>query len=193
MSRETSWKLCLLPERHPGLTEAKAVTLCECAGVCLQRHHRSPTELDLRIHEDVSKRAVTWVPPTARERNANRNAVDATCEGAYAIALLCLEHELTLVAVGRAEQGSGADWYVAPPGRGLDDAGEPNPDDPAILRLEVGGHDDRPSLPHELKLKVQQLRAGKSAVPGIAAVIGFKKARVLIHTGVTSGTPEGAG
>ncbi|MEP7121846.1 MAG: hypothetical protein ABJE95_13080 [Byssovorax sp.] len=134
-----------------------------------------------------SAHSVLWAAPTARDRNANRNAVDATCDGAYAIALMCLERKLDLVAVGRAEQGSGADWYVAPPGRGLDDAGEPNLDDPAIVRLEVGGHDHRSSLQYELKLKVRQLSAGASPVPGIAAIIGFKKARVLIQTNVPAG------
>lgn len=128
-----------------------------------------------------------------RDRNSNRNAKDATCEGAYAVALMCLERKLELVAVGRAEEGSGADWYVAPPGLGLDEMGEPNPDDPATLWLEVGGHDHRPSLPYELKLKVRQLQAGASAVPGIAAVIGFKMARVLIQTDVLPGGPATLG
>ncbi len=137
--------------------------------------------------------SVTWAAPTVRDHNANRNAIDATCDGAYAVALMCLEHRLDLVAVGRAEQGSGADWYVAPPGCGIDEAGEPNLDDPTILRLEVGGHDHRPSLPYELKLKVRQMRVGVSTVPGIAAIIGFKKARVLIQTNVLAGEPANLG
>jgi hypothetical protein len=184
------WNLCLLPASHPGLSEAKAVAMCAAACVCLIRHHRSPTPIDVKLDDaPASQHAMTWAAPTVRDSNSNANAIDATSEGAYAVALMCLERRLDLVAIGRAEQGSGADWYVAPPGRGVDETGEPNLDDPAILRLEVGGHDHRPSLPYELKLKVQQLQAGASAVPGIAAIIGFKKARVLIQTNVIGRGP----
>jgi hypothetical protein len=136
------------------------------------------------VNAEVSERSVRWKAPTARESRANMNANDATCEGAYAVTLVCLERMLDLVAVGRAEVRSGADWYVAPPGRGVDEDGAPNPDDPEIRRVEVGGHDDRDSLPYELKLKVQQLQAGASAVPGIAAIVGFKKRKVLLQTNV---------
>lgn len=190
MAGDTTWNLCLLPASHPGLSEPKALAMCAAACVCLHRHHRSPTKLDVKIDDAPgSKHAVTWAAPTVRDRSSNSNAIDATCEGAYAVALMCLERSLDLVAIGRAEQGSGADWYVAPPGCGLDETGEPNLDDPAILRLEVGGHDHRPGLSYELKLKVQQLQAGASAVPGIAAIIGFRKARVLIQTNVIPGGP----
>jgi hypothetical protein len=189
MPGDATWNLSLLPANHPGLTEAKAATLCAAACVCLDRHHRSPTSIDVHLDAAASRHSMAWAAPTVRDRNANRNEIDATCEGAYAVALMCLERKLDLVVVGRAEQGSGADWYVAPPGRGLNEAGEPNPDDPAILRLEVGGHDDRSDLPYKLKLKVRQLQAGASAVPGIAAIIGFKKARILIQTNVSPGGP----
>lgn len=180
MGEEATWTLGLSPETHPGLTLDKAASLCASARVCMSRHHRSPHALEVHIDEAVSTHATSWAAPTAREMRANGNALDATCDGAYAVTLMCLERKLDLVAVGRAEHGSGADWYVAPPGRGLDETGAPNPDDPAILRLEVGGHDDRPSLPHELSRKLVQLRRGSSGVPGIAAVVGFKRARVLI-------------
>jgi hypothetical protein len=187
MSEEATWTLGLSPETHPGLTEEKAATLCTSARVCLYRHHRPPTGIEVHVDDVVSKHVTTWAAPTAREKRVNGNALDAACDGAYAIALMCLERKLALVAVGRAEHRSGADWYIAPPGRGLDEAGAPNPDDPMVLRLEVGGHDDRPSLPYELKCKVEQLRLGSSAVPGIAAIVGFKKARVLIE-----GAPRGS-
>jgi hypothetical protein len=190
MSEDAAWNLTLTPARHPGLTEAKAVALCATACVCLHRHHRSPTTITTTIDAGPSaEHSVAWAAPTVRDHNANRNAIDASCEGGYAVALMCLERRLDLVAVGRAEQGTGADWYVAPPGRGVDEAGWPNLEDPAILRLEVGGHDHRPSLPYELKLKVRQLQVGASTVPGIAAIIGFKKAQVLIQTNVLAVEP----
>jgi hypothetical protein len=91
---------------------------------------------------------------------------------------------MRLVAVGRAEHATGADWYVAPADKGITEDGAPNLDDPEVMRLEVGGHDDRPSLPYELKLKTQQLARGASSIPGIAAIVGFRKARVLIRTNI---------
>lgn len=188
-STNPTWNLCLLPANHPGLTEAVALAMCASACVCLHRHHRPGTKaFKVTVDGSASTHGVTWGRPTTREENVNRNADDASRDGGYALALVCLERMRDLVAVGRAEKGTGADWYVAPPGHGVDPLGRPDLDDPAVRRLEVGGHDDRPSLPYELKLKVKQLASGRSSIPGIAAVVGFEKARVLIHTGVTAGS-----
>src|SRR5690348_8647198 len=117
MPGDISWDLYLPPASHPGLSEAKALGLCTSACVCLHRHHAPPTKINVKI--DITPSAVhsvIWAAPTVRDRNSNRNAVDATCDGAYAIALMCLERKLDLGAIARAEQGSGADWYVVPPG-----------------------------------------------------------------------------
>ncbi|AUX22418.1 uncharacterized protein SOCEGT47_029210 [Sorangium cellulosum] len=154
----------------------------------MDRHHKSPTTLRVaRDEEPVTEPELAWSEPTQPERNANANRRDATCDGAYAVALVCLERQMNLVAVARAEDLTGADWYVAPAGKGTTEAGAPNLDDPDLMRLEVGGHDDRPSLPHELKIKVHQLQAGKSSIPGIAVVVGFKKAQLVIRTNVLPG------
>lgn len=188
-STTETWNLCLLPANHPGVTEALAFAMCASACVCLHRHHRTGTRpFQVKVDGSESMQSITWSQPTTRERNANRNTDDASRDGGYALTLLCLEHTCDLVAIGRAEKGTGADWYVAPPGHGVDPLGEPDLDDPTVRRLEVGGHDDRPSLPYELKLKVQQLARGRSSIPGIAGVVGFKKALVLIQTGVSTGS-----
>ncbi|WP_437786660.1 hypothetical protein [Sorangium sp. So ce1097] len=139
------------------------------------------------MDESTCNRFITWTDPSQRHINSNRNNLDATRDGAYAVALVCLEKQLNLVAVCRAEERTGADWYVAPPGRGVLDSGIPDLDDPAVVRLEVGGHDDRSSLAYELKEKVRQLEVGDSDKTGVAAVVGFKKARILIQTGVGAG------
>jgi hypothetical protein len=181
----TFWALRLNPAQHPGLFEALAGALCASARVCLNRHHTSPTRLSIQLDGDEpAEHELDWANPTQSERNANANHLDAARDGGYAVALVCLEQRMRLVAVGRAEHATGADWYVAPADSGITEDGAPNLDDPEVMRLEVGGHDDRPSLPYELKLKTQQLGRGKSAIPGIAAIVGFKKARVLIATNI---------
>lgn len=189
MSGNSPWNLCLLPADHPGLTEALAASMCASACVCLHRHHESPTRIEVRHDARTSEHLLHWSTPTIREKNANRNDIEATRDGAYAVALLCLQRHLNLVAVGRAEHGTGADWYVAPPGKGVL-GGTPDLDDPYVRRLEIGGHDDRSSLPYELSLKVQQLKAGKSNIEGIATIVGFKRAHVLIQTDVLTAAPS---
>jgi hypothetical protein len=182
------WQLYLRSAVHPGLDEARANALCASARVCLHRHHHPPTLLSVsRDDAPATQHPLAWSEPTQPERNANANRRDATCDGAYAVALVCLERQMNLVAVARAEDLTGADWYVAPAGKGTTETGSPNLDDPDVMRLEVGGHDDRPSLSHALKLKVRQLEAGESSMPGIAVVVGFKKAHLVIRTNVLSG------
>jgi hypothetical protein len=181
---ETEWLLHLLHTTHPGLSEQSAGALCASACVCLYRHHISPTRIKVYVDQDPFSPMITWKNPTQRDHNSNANRLDATRDGAYAVALICLERKLNLVTVGRAEELTGADWYVAPPGKGTTEMGAPNLDDPSVTRLEVGGHDDRSSLPYELKEKVKQLERGDANRPGIAAVVGFKKACVLIQTNV---------
>lgn len=93
------------------------------------------------------------------------------------------ERRLGLFATCRAEDHTGADWYVASSDY-VADTEVPNLDHPSVRRLEVGGHDDRPSLQYELDQKVRQIRAGASDKIGIAAVVGFQKAKILIETDV---------
>lgn len=188
------WELALTMKRHPGLTEGRATSLCESARVCLHAHrHASPTKLSVHTRErggvevEDSEHVLAWMEPTQRERNVNLNRRDAARDGAYAVALLCLERKLGLVAVGQARDLSGADWIVAPQGQGLTEEGGPNLDDPSVRRVEVGGHGTSRRLPYELELKVRQLEAADSETPGIAVVVGFLAARVLLCTNVLPG------
>ena len=186
------WELILLETKHPGLSQACADTYCSSARVCLDVHHSPPTTFRL-VHRDGqygddldSRYILGWSKPTQRERNANLNHLDAARDGAYAIAFICLEHTKDFVVISRAHHGTGADWYVAPIGRGTTEAGEPDLEDPAVRRLEVGGHGGRRSLPYELSQKIEQLIRGRSEIPGLAVVVGFKQAQLMVCTGVVS-------
>ena len=68
----------------------------------------------------------------------------------------------------RAETGTGADYYIAPAGRGVDDLED-------CLRLEVSGvdHGDEKEVLKRLSAKVRQARAGSSSLPAVAGVFGF--------------------
>ena len=90
-----------------------------------------------------------------------------------------MEARLNLLAIGRAGEGDGADWYVAPPGRGLDSDGRPDLDDPEVVALEVSGQDTG-SVGARLTQKIAQVGAGNAPTPGMAAVVGFERAVVHV-------------
>jgi hypothetical protein len=187
------WELELPTALHPGLPAGRAMSLCESARVCLHKHHTPPTRLGVEARErggvgrESSEHVLAWAEPSQREHNANLNRRDAARDGAYAVALVCLERKLGLVAVGQARDLTGADWIVAPAGQGITEDGGPNLDDPTVRRVEVGGHGTKRPLPYELELKVRQLEAADSGTPGIAVVVGFVAARILMCTNVLSG------
>ena len=118
--------------RHVGLTKPLADSYSEAASVCLNRHHRSPTQFTISCVEQESHALATWMEPTQRILNAWRNDIDTTEAGACACALAALELSLGLVAVCRAETRTGADYYLAQSGDQLDDLED-------CLRLEVSG------------------------------------------------------
>jgi hypothetical protein len=167
---------------HRGLTSELSGALCQAASVCLARHHRPPTDFTVRVDAAEAKQSVQWEMPSPAARHSNANASDAIRDGAYAISLLFVEHCLHLVAIGRAEEATGADWYIAPFGEGFDANGEPNIDAPGVFRLEVSGQ-ELGRIGARLTQKPEQLRKGKSSLPGIAAVVGFERTLVEIAHG----------
>ena len=124
--------------------------------------------------------ALHWSPATPRALIAHRYEYDATKDGAYAISLKSIEHRLSLVAVGQAESGTGADWYLQPVDMAeINESGFPNLDAPNSDRLEVSGKNIG-AIGHRTAAKRKQLKAGVSDLPGIAAVVGFERAMVRI-------------
>ena len=70
--------------------------------------------------------------------------------------------------MGRAEQESGADYYVAPRGASTDDLEE-------WIRFEVSGVNvgSDAAIRRRLKDKLDQLGRAADETPGIAGVVGF--------------------
>ena len=174
-------KLIDLHINHPGLTKHTAGSFCEAASVCMSEFHLSPSFLNINLEKEAHVSKLTWPAVDARTRNSQANHLDATCNGAYAVSFICVERTMQLVVIGRAEELSGADWYVAPVGAGIDDFGGPDLDDPAVKRLEVSGRLEGP-IGARLTEKKTQLRKGKSSIPGIASVVRFDKPQVIIES-----------
>jgi hypothetical protein len=164
-----------LHERHPGLTQAVADSYAEAASVCLSRHHQSPVTLSLQHGNDEELRVVHYAVPDERVRRAHQNEIDATEAGAYGVSLAAVEAVAGLVAVGRAETLTGADWYIAPNSADIEDL-------EGCIRLEVSGINAGASsdVKRRLREKLAQTARGASNLPAIAAVVGFKVLEVAI-------------
>ena len=164
-----------MDQRHVGLTKPIADSYTEAATVCLDRHHHSPAEFHLHRSGSRSPTTVQWPSTDARARAAWANTTDATEQGAYACALAAIELAAGLVAVRRAETLTGADYYVAPPGNSPDDLED-------CLRLEVSGVDHGPeaTIERRLREKLDQASAGKSNLPAVAGIVGFKARLIML-------------
>ena len=160
-----------MASRHPGLTEAIADHYLEAARICLDRHHQPPIDFDVEYDGDLKRAKTDWQPADSRARNAWANEIDATEAGAYACALAAAELAMGMVAVHRAEQGDGADYYIAP-------NDERRNDRSFWRRLEVSGIGtdiDAPGLINQrVRDKIAQLANARHARPGTAGVVGFK-------------------
>jgi hypothetical protein len=176
--------LASLSERHRGITPEIGAAYAQAAGVCLSRHYQPPVAVRVTAdaREDVQYRT-EWSLLTQHELDAWGNRDDATRDGAYCMALAGIEQHLGLVAIGRAPVGSGADYYVGPPGS------EVNPLDGLLdlenaFRLEVSGIDSADGearILARVREKVEQARSGKSNLPAIAGVVAFNLLRIVFR------------
>lgn len=164
-----------MASRHSGLTPAIADSNTEAAAICLDRHHKPPQDLELDRDGTASIATVDWVVPDARVKRAWANEIDATEAGACACALAAIELSDGLFAVGRAEVLTGADYYVAPAGKGVQDLEE-------CRRFEVSGTDrgDAKAIRRRLDAKRNQAAKGQSSLPATAAVVGFQAAQIML-------------
>lgn len=177
----TDHKLPLLPlqdmaSRHHALTPPIADSYLEAARVSLDKHHISPKEFTLENNKAESMAKVEWNAADNRVQAAWANTDDATCLGAYALALAATELLRGMVAIRRAETKTGADYYIAPIGEDMEDLEN-------CFRLEVSGTSlDKSTVKNRLKQKVEQTKQGKSNIPAIAAVVGFRAQLILLQT-----------
>lgn len=75
----------------------------------------------------------------------------------------------------RAETKTGADYYIAPIGEKLEDLEN-------WWRLEVSGtHSDKSEVKRRLRIKLEQAKQGKSNLPALAAIVGFRLQLILLQ------------
>jgi len=165
-----------MDKRHLGLSPSVAGNYYEAACVSLSRNHTPPQDFALIADEKQVTAEVQWPPPDARRLCAWANRDDATRDGAYACAIAAVEVTSGLFAVGRAETLSGADYYIAPESYDAEDFEH-------CIRLEVSGtHCDECEVRRRLSEKVKQARQGRSDLPAIAAVVGFRVRSIILRS-----------
>ena len=164
-----------MASRHSGLTPATADANTEATAVCLDRHHQPPLDMTLDRDGMASVATVDWTAPDERTRLAWANAIDTTEAGACACALAAIELSDGLFAVGRAEVLTGADYYIAPAGKSIDDL-------EGCRRFEVSGTDrgDAKAVRRRLDAKCKQAAKGRSSLPATAGVVGFRAAQIML-------------
>jgi hypothetical protein len=165
-----------LSARHYGLTQFIAGGYEEAARVCLDRHHSSPVHVSIRAKAVESNAVAIWEKADDRTRGALNNQTDTTMMGAYGCVIAAVELTQGAYTVRRAETATGADYYVAPPGMGIEDL-------EGCFRLEVSGisKGNGRAVDRLLFSKMEQTRRGNSNLPAIAGVIGFEVLRILIE------------
>lgn len=172
-------KLNGLGERHPGVTLALGDAYAEAAAVCLSAHHQPPAKITTQYKSEAHVCALSWTEPTAAVLRAHANEIDATELAAYAVSFAAVESLAGLVAVRRAETLTGADYYVAPIGADPDDM-------ESCVRMEVSGvaAGNETVVRARLRQKLRQTERGRSNLPALAVVIGFRERLIAIaHMG----------
>lgn len=164
-----------MSSRHPGLTSAIAENYFEAASICLNRHHTSPTQVVVQNNDQSTLALLAWGTIDDRTRHAWANESDATRDGAYACALAATELLFDMVAIRRAETLTGADYYIGRRDQSLDDLED-------HVRLEVSGIDsgNEADIARRVKIKLAQAAKGKSNLPAMACVIGFRVGKIVL-------------
>jgi hypothetical protein len=165
-----------------GLSQVAWAFYVEAAAVMFESFHPPPPpprECKLvPSGRDEVRCFVTWVPTDERSRRTHAESLDATCDGAYAVAAACLFALDGWCVMGRTHHGSGADWYMLPPG-----ATDPDAD---LVKLEVSGvaacagTTGMAALQARLRDKIAQTTRGDLDLPAVAVVVGFETGHVLI-------------
>ncbi len=165
-----------LATRHYGLIESIAGGYVDAARVCLDWHHKPPVHVRIVKESEEKTALMKWQPTDERTRVALANSTDTTEAGAYGCLIAAVEFSEGLYAVGRAETTTGADYYVAPAGKRLEDLED-------CWRLEISGTDrgSHAAVGRLLRQKVQQTKNGTSNLPAIAGVLGFEVLSIHIE------------
>jgi hypothetical protein len=165
-----------MDRRHRALTPPIAGSYEEAASVCLSRHHQPPILLIVSDNGGSVSMEINWGAPDTRTKDAWDNERVATENGAYCCVIAGVEELRGLLAVRRAETGTGADYYVGPPGSGVDDLED-------CWRLEISGTNkgDSKEVNRRVLVKIKQARNGISPLPAIAGVVGFAERLMVLQ------------
>jgi len=160
--------------RHPGVSKGIACSYYEATQVCLDRHHLPPAAFVIERNSQNLEASIKWDSPDAQIKRAWANDIDATEAAAYCLALAAIEATDGMVAVGRAETMTGADYYLAGAAASTDDL-------EGCYRLEVSGIDkgDRDAVDRRLRIKLAQAARGRSNLPAIASIVAFSAKLVV--------------
>ncbi len=163
-----------LERRHVGVSIGLAACYSEAVCVCLDRHHISPADFQLKDNSSIDVARAIWITVDQRTKNAWANKDDATRDGAYGLSLAAIEVMRGLVAVARAETLTGADYYLGLSDTSLDDL-------ESTFRLEVSGTDEGTTsiINARLHQKLAQAAKGNSNFPAIACVVGFSALQIV--------------
>jgi hypothetical protein len=144
----------------------------EAASVMFDRfHNQTPAKGSVRLNGEERPAEFSWRPPTADVKASHANELDATEDGAYAVSFLAAHRAAGYIVRKRAHHGSGSDWLMTR-------EGEP-PND--FVRLEVSGIAKNKPLGGRLNTKVTQLGNGDLDRPGLAVIVGFEAAEVVMQ------------
>ena len=162
-------------QRHRGLTVAIAEHQTEAARVSLDKDNQPGATFQVFRPKDVTVLVVNWAPTDRQTQFAWNNENYATEHGAYACVLAAVELLCGLECIGRAETGSGVDFYMAPPNTAIDDLEN-------HIRLEISGiiRRDASEVRSRLREKLMQANEGNSNLPAMAGVIGFRAKQIRL-------------
>lgn len=151
----------------------------EAASVCCRRFHPMPppaTSFAIQRGDHEWRIGITWRAPGEVVAGSHNNDLDATRDGAYAVAVASLHVVEGWRVLGRAQSASGADLLALREGDAADD----------FIKVEVSGISAGTDLRglgelrRRLREKIVQVQKGNLELPGIAVVVGFELARVLV-------------
>lgn len=165
----TTLHLAELPDTCRALARNHVANLVDAASVMFDKFHQPPADGVIDFDSKTQPLLVSWDPPAPRLRETHANELDATEEGAYAVAFSAVMSH-GFVVRRRVHHGSGADYL-------LSREGEPDND---FVKLEVSGvarGDKR--LAARLETKIRQVAGGDLPRPGLAVVVGFQAVQVF--------------
>lgn len=106
--------LCCLGERPglPALSIAKGQSYAEAAAICLEdRSHIQGVVLDVK-GSHTRQYCLRWPPVTQQLKDTYNDLQDATCDGAYGVAIVVARDITGLTVLQQSRKGTGFDYWL---------------------------------------------------------------------------------